>query len=471
MTVPVSYLINVGIAVSPNAIGTTGFGPLLFATPQFTPAAGMQPIQVFNSMKEVEDMFPTGEIYTAASEYYAQVPKPKTFIVATVGTMGADATAATLTGVAVTLDKLTPITSGSLSFNLNGTKVTSTAVDLSAATDFANACSLIDASLPDGCSITQASGVFTLTTDSKGSKATLSYCDSSPLADALSLTIQGGTLVNGSDGTTIAKYLTDALDTGTFFYFVSVDRQYRDTQVMIDAAKWCESNGLFFGYSSSDADMLVAGADSQAKELVSVKLMRTLMHYSAKDSEYPEISAMGRLSTVNFNQKNSSITLAYKNMPEITVANINTAQLAALQSINTNVFMNAGGVGIYWNGKMADGTWADTVQGVDWLTAQVQNNVFNLFRQTETKVPFTDTGVSMVNQAVGNALKLGVTNGLIGPGYDTEGNFYPKGYLVQSTSIADLIEEKGDRVWQGTSFIAIGTGALQGAVISGTFIQ
>ena len=120
---------------------------------------------------------------------------------------------------------------------------------------------------------------------------------------------------------------------------------------------------------------------------------------------------------------------------------------------------------------MADGTWFDTVQGVEWLTQKVRNNVFNLFYTSTTKIPWTDTGVAMVNQQVTLALELARTNGLIAPGYDNEGVFYADGYKVISTPLELLQSQKGKRIWEGTSFIAIGSGALQGAVISGTFVQ
>jgi hypothetical protein len=471
MTIPVSSLIDVTIAISPNAIGTNGYGPLLFASQEFKPAADELPIQIFNSMDEVESKYPSGEVYNAATTYYSQRPKPKTFIACAVGDIGSDATAATLVGRAATLDNLTGITSGSLTLKVSGVEVSVSDIDLSGCDDLDEVLAAIGDQLPGTVKLEQADGVYTISTVAKGSTATLSYCDSSSLADALGLTIQGGTLTNGSDGTTITSYLTSALNAGTFFYFVALDRKFRDTEVMIEAARWCEANSKYFGYASSDANMLIGGADSQAKDIVASNLMRTQINYCAKDTDYLEVSAIARLSTVNFNQSNSAITLAYKDMPGVTIANIDSSQLSALESINANAFMSVGGVGIYYDGRMANGTWADTVQGVDWLQNQVQTNLFNLFYQTQTKVPFTDTGISMVNQAVAKALQLAVTNGLIGPGYDSEGNFYPKGYKVISTSIEDLLEEKGARVWQGTSFVAIGTGALQGVAINGTFTQ
>jgi hypothetical protein len=97
--------------------------------------------------------------------------------------------------------------------------------------------------------------------------------------------------------------------------------------------------------------------------------------------------------------------------------------------------------------------------------------VVNLFYQSTTKIPWTETGVALVNQQITLALELAATNGLIAPGYDNEGTFYPDGYKVISTDLSLLQSQKGARIWEGSSFIAIGSGALQGAVISGSFVQ
>ena len=229
----------------------------------------------------------------------------------------------------------------------------------------------------------------------------------------------------------------------------------------------------------SDLSQLVFKTDTTELERASKAigaLMQDMSQISVTTANMAKISAqteaiLARAATVNFNVANSVLILAFKKGPGVATADLSTGQVAALESYNGNAFISTAGNVMFWNGKMADGTWFDTVQGVEWLTQKIRNNVFNLFYTSTTKIPWTDQGVAIVNQQVILALELAVTNGLVAPGYDNEGVFYPDGYKVISTPLELLQSQKGARIWEGTSFIAIGSGALQGATITGTFVQ
>lgn len=78
MSIPISDIINVSIAVAPNAVATDGFGPLLFMSKEFKPVAGELPVRQYSSLKELQNDFPTGEISKAGLSWYGQKPTPKT---------------------------------------------------------------------------------------------------------------------------------------------------------------------------------------------------------------------------------------------------------------------------------------------------------------------------------------------------------------------------------------------------------
>jgi hypothetical protein len=117
---------------------------------------------------------------------------------------------------------------------------------------------------------------------------------------------------------------------------------------------------------------------------------------------------------------------------------------------------------------MADGKWFDTVHGTDWLQNRIETDVFNLLYQGTT--PYTDVGVSMIMQRVTQALEQGVTNGLIAPGNNANGEFLVNGYRVTYIPTAEsAAADKSNRIYRGISFEAVGSGAIQKAVINGTF--
>lgn len=483
MSIPISDLIAVNIAVAPNAVATDGYGPIVFMAKEFKPAAGENPIRVYTSMAAVSEDWTstTGpEILAAAAAWYSQKPTPKTFLVGSIpSSSGSNASSGKLVGgSAATLSDLKAINNGAMSVSVDGVSQNITGVDLSGISAVSDAASVIQLQLT-GATITTNSGVFTITSNTTGTSSVVPALSATALSSALKLTSAANAVSTaGTSGTTISDALAvvsqAAVKAKQTFFYVGVDRSIRDTYQALDVASWAEANGKVFGLASSSEIVLTSGDTSnyfyQAKQR---NFQRTICVYDASNggTEYPEVSILGRAATVNFNVANSALVLAYKKGPGITTADLDPTELAALQSYNGNAFINVADNVLFWNGKMADGTWFDTVQGVSWLGAKVQVNVFNLFYGSTTKIPWTETGVAMVNQQVTLALELGVTNGLIAPGYDNEGTFYPDGYKVISTDLSLMQSQKGQRIWEGTSFIAIGSGALQGAVISGSFVQ
>ena len=486
MSIPISDIIQVNIAVAPNAVATDGFGPLLFMSKEFVPVAGELPVRQYSSLKELQTDFPTGEISKAGTAWYGQKPTPKTmFVGAITQTTTTPATPAKLSGkTAAALADVKLITAGTFSITINGTVVPLTGLNFSTAADLDGVVTILQTALtnaqgtgagaPDvGVVVSQSAGKFVITTNMTGAKATITLATGTAAAALKLDSAAATTLTQGADAKSINIDLANAMNTNLFFYYVGIDRDLRGTTQQMEAAKWCQGSDKVFGWGDDDPNILVAGASNSFKDAKNANLMNTICVYDASTNgdEYPEISILARAATVNFNVANSVLILAFKKGPGITTANLNSGQLAALRSNNGNAFIDVGGNVLFMDGKMADGTWFDTVQGVSWLTQKVMLNVFNLFYTSTTRIPWTDTGVAMVNQQVINALELAVTNGLISPGYDNEGVFYPDGYKVFSTSLALLQSQKGKRIWEGTSFIAIGSGALQGAVISGNFVQ
>ncbi|XAO43512.1 hypothetical protein pC_0001 [Aeromonas phage phiA050] len=426
--------------------------------------------------------FPTGEIAKAATTWYSQKPTPKTFLVgAIINDTTTAATPGTLTGnTAAVLSTIKAETAAVLTAEINGVSKSTAAMDFSSADDLDAVVIQVNAALTAASMdvvASQVSGKFKLSTVATGSNATVTNA-SGKAAEVLKLgSVSNPTAIHGVAEKSIAGDLANILNAPYSWFYVGLDRKYRDDQSAADnqmtVAKWAEGANKVFGWADDNTNILVAGTDNSFKRAKTQNLQRSILVYDASvnGDEYPEVAILARAATVNFNVANSALVLAFKKGPGITTADLSPNQMAALQQVNGNAFINVAGNVMFYDGKMADGTWFDTVQGVSWLTSKIQVNVFNLFYQSTTKIPWTDTGVAMVNQQVTLALELARTNGLIAPGYDNEGVFYPDGYKVISTPLELLQSEKGKRIWEGTSFIAIGSGALQGATITGSFVQ
>lgn len=478
MAIPISDIINVQIAVSPTAVSVDGFGPLLFMTKEFKPVGGEHAIRSYSSLKEVESDFPTGEIHKAALAWYGQKPTPKTFLVgAILNEIPTQATYSTLTATKTTLvATLKALESSVITIQLLREAKTAEFGSFKDMEDFDEILEAINqgfsrANIP--VEMSQTGGTFKLTANEAGSNEAI-FSATGSLAEAVKLdNANNPTSKVGEDAKDIGTDLRRISESTLNFFYVGVDRSFRKTENQELVAKWCNANDKVFGWADNDPNILKLGTENSFKKAKSLALSNTICVYDASENgdEYPEVAILARAATVNFNVANSALVLAFKKGPGITTADLSSGQLTALRSYNGNAFIAVGDNQIFLDGRMADKTWFDTIQGVEWLKSKIRANVFNLFYTSTTKIPWTDGGVAKVEQQVTLALTLARTNGLVAPGYDEEGVFYPEGFKVFSTPLELLQSEKGDRIWSGTSFKAIGAGAMQGAIISGSFVQ
>lgn len=75
-----------------------------------------------------------------------------------------------------------------------------------------------------------------------------------------------------------------------------------------------------------------------------------------------------------------------------------------------NIYENVGGANITQNGIMVGGQFIDITVGIDWLESTMQTNIYALLVNAP-KIPYTDKGVSIIENAVLQTLKQGSDDG------------------------------------------------------------
>ena len=153
-----------------------------------------------------------------------------------------------------------------------------------------------------------------------------------------------------------------------------------------------------------------------ASQLQSLGLSRTYSQYSSTDAN-AAASLFGRIATVDYEGSNTTITTAYKREPGVVAESLTESQFATLKGENCNVFLNVNnGTSIIFPGVMANGDYIDERVGADWLQNRIQTDCYNLLYTTATKVPQTDSGMSLIKAVIANACTVAVQNGFIAPG-------------------------------------------------------
>lgn len=478
-TVPISEYVNVSIALAPTPQGLAGFGSLLMLSPEA--ASGTNPIsktervRQYSSMSAVATDFPTGAINAAATAYYAQQPKPIYFLVGLINDIAAGASAKS--SDLPTLSTLQAVDAGGFTMTIDGTVCTISAVDLTAVTSLEEVAAAVEAKLAAikvGTTVTVEAQKFIVRSPTTGATSTITVAsaDADGLAAAMFLT--AAELVQGTAPESVSMALSACEDATTSFYGVCLDAKYDDVEADILAASdWVQARTKTFFNTTSDAAVLDNGNETTVAGLIDAKEnSRTLSVYAPQAGTYAGASVAGRAFTVNFEGTNTTITLMYKKLPTIPVARLSSSQNAKLQEINCNVFLDVGGNSFFAESKMAGGTFFDVVHGTDWLQNRIETDVFNLLYQSTTKVPYTDVGIGMIVQKVEQGLRQGVTNGLIAPGNTTDGEYLELGYKITYVPVSDVSSaDKGNRIYRGITFVAVGAGAIHKVVITGSFSE
>lgn len=480
-------VVVVDIAIAPTPVGLAGFGALLFVTPEAEDVFGAdEKIRWYTSLKGVQADF--GDVVNsqadvAATTYYAQTPKPRLFAV---GKLAQEATQAKVVGTSAhdTLANLKTITDGTVALTVASGLITADNIDLSPATSFADVASIITARFAalttvgiNGvvCEFDLATNVFSLLAHPSNPAITLTVATVSPLATAMTFTAAAGATVVASSLVVDAVLSLAAIaDIDNSFYGVALDKSLNDHVTQVEAvANWCEASRKIFFNTTNDANSLTLGNTTcVGAKLKARTLSHTITQYTPNLGEYPAISVAGRAFTVNFEGTNTTLTLFLKRGPTITALKLTKTEKTALEEKYINAFMVIGGVNVFSNSRMADGGWFDTVHGTDWLQNRIQTDVFNLLYQTTTKIPYTDAGVGLIVQKVEQGLRQGVRNGLIAPGNTTDGRYLSKGYQITTVPVSEVSSaDKGNRIYRGITFEAVGAGALHNVVITGSFSE
>lgn len=493
MTIPVSSIVDVSIAIGAVFPERRGFGTLNIVTAETGVIGIAERIRSYQNLDGVTADWPAdSEVVTASTAYFSQQPKPTSL---RVSTRYPTAQAAQLRGGAVAdnaanLALFNAITAGSFDITMDTVQNDVTGLNFSAAVDMDAVAAIIETALQAelGGSYAASScvydqGRFFINSGSTGIASTISFLSTTDplvgtdISSLLQMQQGEGTKTDGIAAETITASLNAIQNIDSDWYGLMFTKEVRDgvlvnaEDAVVAAAAWCEARIKVFGNTSNDLDVLDSVTTNDiASVLKLAEYRRTITTFSSYPNQYPSASILGRAFTVNFNQANSTLTLKFKQMPGITVEQLTQTQKAVLDSKNANCLISVGDRNMYAESFMASGVFFDEVHGIDWLQDAIQTNVYGYLLTRTTKVPYTNKGVAALEQQVIKALDEAVRNGLAAPGYTIDDEFLPNGYKTIIIPVEDINQSDVEqRFYPGLSFVVLGAGAIHRVQINGIF--
>lgn len=313
---------------------------------------------------------------------------------------------------------------------------------------------------------------YGFSTEDVAYKAAQVACSQNPAPTELYMCVRGTVTPEQPEGSSdpvepVNEPITDVLiraqsECGAYGYHLT---SYRDADDLVEAVQWAESETVMLGFEYTDIDNF---------PLKNTSYYRTFCIFSGKADGYdaeekPEENEFACLAWMAkcFGYQPGSETWAFKTLATIVPSALSADNKKELEKINVSTFLRYCGKNVTIGGKVVAGEWIDVIRFRDWLKSEIQTNVFNAI-QNNTKTPYTDGGIGMVEGAIIESLSKGQEVGGIAPTeYDEEDNEVP-GYTVIVPLAASLTEaERKSRKLPGVRWSARLAGAIHAVEING----
>ena len=451
--VPVSYTVNVSLSAVPKGLGTYNTNSIaIFSneeanfnenyiaaiTPQtIKEAYGSNSLtyKMANALFTPAFNFRTGDGYLYVFKYD-----------------GTNATQGTVTTGALTskLENFTSVTDGGLKLTIDGTATTIVGLNFTACQTLDDICTVILSQNPD-CYVYVEEGAIVFKTKRPGSSiALVSGATGTDLYGTSYLDGANATIVNGMDAT---GSLADAIDSAkeqVTFGGVLTTQFLDDTTLLAQAAQIEGKDVVFYNELQSLKDIAITGAANKAAGNSKTRLLAYSM--GAEEAKIAVATYATIAQSVNFVATDTANTLNLKTLtgvaPDI---NLNDTYVLSANTNGVDIYANTGGYGCVYSNN--NNGYTDDVVNALRLVKDLEVAGFNYLRQTNTKIPQTEKGMTGLKSAYAEVCERFVNNGVAAPGsWNTaipfgnpelfRENIEKRGYYIYSLPIARQSQEE-----------------------------
>lgn len=262
------------------------------------------------------------------------------------------------------------------------------------------------------------------------------------------------------------------LENSNFYGVVTAER---DTTKQTDAGAWCLANKKLYATADDDANIIdqAVGIDTTSLAYIfnNAANDRVSMFYkgdaNAVDNKYTDAAFLGQMLAYTAGTwTGNGKTLAGEAADDLT-----TTQRTNAHAKKCNTYEERGEINIVRQGWVSDGGFADTTVFVDWLSARIQENVYNLMLNA-LKIPYTDGGITSVENAVRQILKVAQDNGAVTPDqFDPTTKAQTGGFFTEVPLAANVTQgDKAARILKNVKFTCWYSGAIHTIQIVGTVV-
>lgn len=324
----------------------------------------------------------------------------------------------------MTLGQLQALT-GTLTITVAGVAKTSGTINLSGATSFSNAATIIQSAFTSpGFAVTYNSttSAFVFTTTAAGVAETMSYAATGTLATALLLTqATGATLSQGADAGTPADFMANILTINQNWatFMTAWESVISEKEAF---AMWSNSVQPRYLYVCQDSDVNILNASSTSTFGDWVQTQQVIGTLPIYGNYTHAAFVCGYAASLDFTRLNGRSTLCFKAQSGLTPMVTNSTQYAAVLANGYNSYgawgsnNPANNQNWFFPGSVSGKwLWADTYLNQIWLNANLQVAMVNLLTQVGA-IPYNSAGYSLIYAACLDPINAAINFGAIRAG-------------------------------------------------------
>jgi len=452
---PISNVINVTIQGTPQGLQQKNVNSLMLFSTEIP--SNIDEYRIYLTPSTVgTDYGTSSKTFAMANAIFAQTPniltgKGRLIIAPLQSSVSATLGKFQTTDISASTAAFKLISNGEFNITINGgTPFNVLGLNFTGITTLADIKTIIQKKLID---INLISDATTVTFNSKkvGSASAISIAavsggSGTDITGATYLNVSAGTATVGANAT--GETISDAilrLQEKIDFVGIISNLRMEDAIISSLASVIQARDNLFFEHFVSTED--IAGEITTIKS-ASQKKTRALLYTDDPDTSLLFKSAyVSRAMSVNFSAANSSSTMHLKALANVTPdSNINQTLKISSDTAGSDMYVNFGAGGSVFSSGGND--FFDNQYNQLWLKFGIEAVLFNVLKQTNTKGPQTEQGMTQLKSALAGFLNTGILNGVIGTGLtwnstetfgdpeDFKRNIFESGYFIYSLPIA-----------------------------------
>lgn len=450
MTIPASDI----VVVNPGVVGSGGnplaLNGVILSKNTYLPT---NTVQSFASADAVRAFFsPASAEYAIAQIYFLgfdnSTIKPGALLFAPFVDTARAAWLQSGSLAGMTLAQLQAL-SGSLTVTFNGTAKTAAAINLSAATSFSNAATIIQAAIttPNFTVAWDAvKSVFIFTSSTTGAASTIVEATGT-IAAGLKLTGATGAILSQGDDADTPATAMDMVKSKTQNWVDFMTLWEPVTADKTAFAVWTNAQNQRYAY-------IVWDTDAQAIVNGSTTCFGYLAKQAAYDGVVPvyntkELAAfvLGSVASIDFSRTNGRITAAFKSQSGF-AATVTDQQVGANLLANGYSFYGAYATAndqfnFFYNGQMTGKwKWLDTFVDQVYLNSQFQLALLSLLTGVKS-IPYNESGYGLIRAAMIDPISAGLNFGSIRQGISLSASQIAQVNQAAGRDVSQDIQQQG----------------------------